>query len=84
MYVSKVRELVDVVVVDLQLLSTHCIPWSAVCTARLGGLCAARTERVEELVLSFVWMRGEARSWSPVFLLQVVPLPLSALPFHLD
>lgn len=84
MHVSKVGELVDIVTVDLQLLSTNCISWSVVCTTRFRGLCATWAKGVEEFILSFVWMRGEARGWSRIFLLQVVPLPLSALPFNLS
>jgi hypothetical protein len=77
MDVSVVRKLADVVAVDLQLLSADGVSWSAICAARFGGLCAAGSEGVEELVLSFVRVRREARGWSRVFLFQVVPLPLS-------
>ena len=77
-------ELADVVAVDLQLLSADCVSWSAVCTARLGRLGATRTEGVEEFVLSFVRVRREAWDWPRVFFLQIVPLPLSALPFRLN
>jgi hypothetical protein len=68
MDISVVRKLADVMAVDLQLLPADCISWSAICTARFGGLCAAGAEGVEEFVLAFVRVRREARGGSRVFL----------------
>jgi hypothetical protein len=78
MYVSVMGELADVVAVNLQFLPAYCIPWPRVRSARLWGLRAARSQRVEELVLAFGGMRREAWSWPSVFFFQIVPLPLSA------
>jgi hypothetical protein len=71
-------KLVDVLTVNLQLLSAYCIAWSIVCTAGLWCFCTARAEGVEEFVLSFARVRRGSRGWTGVFLFQIVPLPLLA------
>ena len=77
MHIAIVCELADILAVDLQLLAAHGIPWPVVSAARLGSLCTPRTERVEEFVLTFGWMRAGGGARPGVLFLEVIPLVLS-------
>jgi hypothetical protein len=79
MHVSIVRELVYVLAVNLQVLASDRIARPAVRAAGLRRRYATRAERVEEAVLAFGGMRCEGGGGPRVFLLEVVPLCLSAL-----
>jgi hypothetical protein len=85
MHVSIVRELVYVLTVNLQVLSSDRIARPAVRAAGLRRRYATRAERIEEAILAFGGMRCEGGGGSRVFLLEVVPLSPSALllPQHL-
>lgn len=74
-------ELVNVLAVNLELLSSYGISRAVVCADRLRGLRATRSQGVKEFVLSFGWMGSEGRCRASVFLLQIVPLFQSALYF---
>jgi hypothetical protein len=81
-HVTIVRELVYVLAVNLQLLASYCILWSAVCPTRLRCLYAAGAKGVEEAVLACGGVRCERGWWTSVLFLEIVPLLQSALPLH--
>jgi hypothetical protein len=80
-YIAIVRKLVDVLAINLQLLTSYCILRSINCPAGFRCLYAARAEGVEEAVLAFGRVRCEGGSWSSVLFLEVVPLLESALSY---
>jgi hypothetical protein len=71
-------KLVYVLAVNLQLLASYRIFWSAIFAARFRCLYAAWTKRVKEAVLPFRGVRGEGGCRSGVFFFEIVPLSLSA------
>lgn len=79
MYVPIMGELTYVLAVDLKFLSAHSISRPGVCAYWLGCLRAARSEGVEEFVLSFRGVRGDRGWWASILLFQVIPLAQSVL-----
>jgi hypothetical protein len=57
MNISVVGELTDIMAVNLQFLPAYCVSRPRICPAGLRGLRAARSKRIEKLVLSFCRMR---------------------------
>ena len=75
-------ELANVLAVDLEFLPSYGVSRPAICANRLGSLCAARPQGVEEFVLSFRRVGCEGWCRASVLLLQIVPLTFfsNALP----
>jgi hypothetical protein len=69
-----VRELVYVLAVNLQILSSYRVTGSAVRTAGLWRRYPTRPERVEEAILALGGVRCEGWGWSRVFFFEVIPL----------
>ena len=78
------RELVYILPIDFQVLSSDSVSQDCLCTDGFGGLYAAGTGRIEEAVLPFRGVGCKRRLRPPVFLFKIVPLHLSARDFEVD
>ena len=84
MYVAVMSKLANILGVNLQLLTTHGMTRLDISTTGFASSRAARSERIEELVLACRWVCSEIGRRPGVLLLQVVPLLESAGPSAWD